>query len=327
MTNLQINPRKIVQIVVLLTIGVVGLMRLQLSLTRSFDPDEFAYLHWTWLVVRGYLPYRDFFFYILPGFPWLLSPILRLAGDSTNFLIAVRVLMVISYGLCAGVVYKMTRDILRWIPAYAGMTVFAPLLATLIFLTFPVTIDKTIDVRPDMVMLLFYFGSILLLFQPQKARPFEARLLLSGMLFGGSVLMLPKIVFGLPALLYILYSQNYIRPGLALRQAQGKHQGVAFGTRIFPWITGCTLVGLGFLGYLAINNLIPQAVTSITKDSLAVTVGKGSFSPLLLLSPYPLIYLASGGVSLPWAVNTGIWIVGLAGLLFLFKINRHQAIF
>ncbi|MEK7544027.1 MAG: glycosyltransferase family 39 protein [Patescibacteria group bacterium] len=283
-------------------------MRLHLAITRAFDPDEFAYLHWTWLITHGYIPYRDFFFYILPGFPWFLSPFLALTGDSVNFLIASRILMCIMYGLCAWMVYQMTKKITDTIPA---------LLATLIFLTFPVTIDKTIDVRPDMVMLLLYFGNVLLLFQPQKVRPFEAKILLSGVMFGASVIVFPKIIFGLPAVLYLLLFQNFIRPPLALRNSGLTAKGVALKI-LLPWFIGVGLVGLGFLGYLGVNNLIPQAITSITKDALAVTIGKGGFSPLLLLSPYPLIYLTQGGVSLPWAVNTGVWISGIIGLALLF---------
>ncbi|MDP1722132.1 MAG: hypothetical protein Q8L37_02890 [Candidatus Gottesmanbacteria bacterium] len=329
MTNLQINPRKIVQAVLFLTILIVLLMRLQLALTRAFDPDEFAYLHWTWLSLNGYLPYRDFFFYILPGFPWALSPILWLTGDSINFLIASRIFMFLIYGLCAGVVYKMAQSIATLSQHQNTHTpgVWAPILATLIFLTFPVTIDKTIDIRPDMVMLLFYFASALIIFQPQKVRPFKATLLMSGMLFGASIFVFPKIIFGLPALLYLLFSQNFIRPPLALRLRSGlAAKGVAFRT-LLPWVLGAGLMGLGFLGYLWVNNLIPQAVTSLTSDALAVTSGKHGFSPLLLFTPYPLIYLSRGGVSLPWAVNTIIWMLGVVGLVILFKINRQWAIF
>ncbi|MBI5620868.1 glycosyltransferase family 39 protein [Candidatus Gottesmanbacteria bacterium] len=329
------------------SIAVVFLLRLHLSVTRAFDPDEFAYLHWTWLIARGYLPYRDFFFYILPGFPWALSPILRLTGDSVNFLIASRVAMLVVYGLCAGVVYLWTRTIV--IPASEpespsdktgsrvklaslslrrsgpgmttkahGVTNVAPFLAALIFLTFPVTIDKTIDIRPDMVMILFYFFSIWFLFQPEKASPFQA--VASGVLFGMSVLVFPKIIFGLPALIYLLSAQHYRRPNF-IRPPLAKAKGVAFNT-LLPWLFGAGLVGLGFLGYVGLNGLIPQAITSLTKDALAVTSGKGGFSPLLLFTPYPLIYLNDGGISLPWAVNTAVWLLGIVGLVLLFLQKR-----
>ena len=263
----------------LVAIALVGFMRIHLALTRAFDPDEFAYLHWAWLVTHGNQPYRDFFFYIMPGFAWLLSPILSLTGDSINFLIASRVFLFLIYGFCAALVYRLSRS---------------PV-AVLIFLTFPVTVDKTIDIRPDMVMLLLYFASIMV----QNS-------LLSGILFGASFLMFPKILFGLPALLYLLFSRK---------------------RRVLPWVVGSLLVCLGFWGYLGINNLIPQAITSITKDSLAVTGGKQGFSPLLLFTPYPLIYLTQGGVSLPWAVNTGVWILGFVGLVILLKKRESIGIF
>lgn len=274
----------IMHIVYYIAIASVLLLRLSLSLTRYFDPDEFAHLHWTWLVANGYQPYRDFFFYILPGFPWLLSPILWLTGDSTNFLIASRVFVFLVYGITATMVYRLSRS---------------SLVATLIFLTFPVTIDKTIDIRPDMVMLALFFGSVLV------KNPF-----VSGILFGASFLVFPKIVFSLPALFYI-------RLHLAIPQ----------GATVRNWSLGAIVVGLGFLAYLHIHNLTGLFLTSVTRDSVAVTSGKVSFSLLLLLTPYPLIYLTRGGVSLPWVVNTGIWILAPVGLMALWKSDRRMATF
>ncbi len=292
-------------------------MRLNLSVTRYFDPDEFAHLHWAWLILNGYLPYRDFFLYIMPGFAWLLSPILWLTGESINFLIASRVVVWLVYGACAAIVYQLSLHTRCESSPTSG--VWTPLLAVLIFLTFPVTIDKTIDVRPDLVMLALYFASVMLVL-PFITPPFplfakegvRGRYFLSGILFGLSVLVLPKIIFGLPALLYLFFINQK-----RLNLFHGK--GLTFIAPLAWWIAGAALVGLGFLSYLGIHNLIPQFLTSITRDSLAVTSGKISFSPLLLLTPYPLIYLTNGGPSLPWAVNTGVWILGLAGLMMLLR--------
>ena len=44
------------RIVYYIAIAFVLVMRLSLVLTRFFDPDEFAHLHWTWLMAEGYLP-------------------------------------------------------------------------------------------------------------------------------------------------------------------------------------------------------------------------------------------------------------------------------
>lgn len=270
--------------IIVLCIIAVGVLRLHLALTRFFDPDEFAYFHWSWLLLHGYQPYRDFFFYILPGFPWLLSPILWLTGDSTNFLIAGRLLLFLVYGTTAAIVYRLSRG---------------SLLAVLIFLTFPVTIDKSVDVRPDMVMLLLYFTGVMVM------NP-----LLSGILFGLSFLIFPKIVFALPAMVYI-------------RSLLAKTQRVT----LKKWLAGAGLVGLGFFSYLGVNNLIPQAITSLTSNAQAVTSGKQGFSPLLLLSPYPLIYLTQGGLSLPWVVNTMLWILGAVGFVLILRRDPSMGIF
>lgn len=259
-----------------LPIVVVLLLRFHLAIARYFDPDEFAHLHWTWLVVHGQHPYRDFFFYILPGLQWILAPILGIFGDTPSFLIASRIFLFLVYGLCSWFVYRLSGK---------------SFLAALVFLTFPMTIDKTIDIRPDVVMLALYFGSVLVKNQ-----------FVSGTLFGASFLVFPRIIFSLPALLYLR------RPGP-------------------PWFAGAFLVGLSFLGYLGINNLLPHFLTGVTRDGVAVTRGKQPFSPLLLLSPYPLIYRIKGAVSLPWVVNTAVWILGFAGLAATVKTNVRKGVF
>ncbi|MBI3955740.1 hypothetical protein HY339_00635 [Candidatus Gottesmanbacteria bacterium] len=267
----------------ILSLSIAIGLRLHLALTRFFDPDEFAHLHWAWLIAKGQLPYKDFFYYLTPGFSWILSLFHTIIGDSTNVLIASRLFLFMVYGLNAAIVYRLSKG---------------SLMAVLIFLTFPLTLDKTIDVRPDMVMLLLYFASMMV-----------KNSFLSGVLFGASVLMLPKIIFALPALVF-------------LRSHPAKQ-----GETLKKFLAGVVFIGILFLGYLRVNNLIGQFLTSITKDSFAVTGGKISFSPLLLLTPYPLIYVTKGGVSLPWAVNTAIWIAGTTGLWILLKKRESMGIF
>ena len=80
-----------------------------------------------------------------------------------------------------------------------------------------------------------------------------------------------------------------------------------------------------FFFYLAYQQVLPAAYTSILRDSIVANAGKGHFSPLLALSPFPLVYLTDGGVSLPWLVNSTIWVLAAIGLVILWKKQRKIA--
>lgn len=147
---------------------------LRLGLTRYFDVDEFAYLHWAYNVFSGKIPYRDFFFYIPPGFLWFLAPMFAFFGGVAPILAGRVVAFSVFAALCA------VSAILFWQVRKSWVAILAA-----VFLAFlPIPFDKLLEIRPDtLAMLLVMLG---LLFQVRKEN------FLAGLLYGLSLLVLPK---------------------------------------------------------------------------------------------------------------------------------------
>lgn len=262
-------------------------MRLHLSLSRAFDPDEFAHLHWAYLLLTGNVPYRDFFFIIIPAYQIFLFPVF-LFGQSALVPVAARLLQLALFVFTAILVYRVSLSFFK--------KQTNALLSALIFISFPMTIDKTIDIRPDMLMVAMLFLSML-----------ATNSFFIGLFVGASLVTHPKIIFAVPMLLYLFTTSSK-------------------KLRIVPAAIGFFLPVLLFFLYLAYQNVLPAAYTSIFQDSVVANTGKGHFSPFLALSPFPLVYLTEGGVSLPWIVNTAIWVLAAIGLVSLWKKQRKTAI-
>jgi hypothetical protein len=244
-------------------------------------------MHWAYLITIGKLPYRDFFYYIIPFFQWLMVPVFLLRPDATVLILA-RVCLFFIYAANAVFAYR--------IAAKTSSNRHIGLLAAVIFAAFPMTFDKTIEVRPDMVMVLLYLLATDLIITTKSWS--QRRALILGCIVSADIMILPKIIFAMPALLY-LFLAHKPRPKFL----------------DFMWaISGGLIPAAIFLIYLIITNTTTQAFVSIIRDSVAVNTGKIPFSPWKVLSPYPLIYVSEGGPSLPWQVNSVIWILSGIGL-------------
>lgn len=259
-------------------------------LIRYFDPDEFAHLHWAYLVSIGQLPYRDFFFYIAPVFQWFLYPLFKLPPNP-DILIFARLVQFLTYLGLIFLLYKITVSLLNRSVA---------ILTILIFSVFPMTFDKTLEVRPDILMTGLFLASVYSLL--------KNKYFLSGLLFSLSLLVIPKIIFAIPAIGYLLFRQIRIN-------------------KLIYFIIGLLIPFILFTGYLLKNNLLPLALQSIFQDSLIVNSGKDAFRPWVALSPFPLVYVNNGGISFPWIVNTAIWLAALAGLVILLVRKQIWGIF
>lgn len=278
---------KPMRIVYYIAIVAVFLMRLHLSLTRAFDPDEFAYLHWSYLLTIGKIPYRDFFYIIFPFYQFFLLPVF-LIGQSVATVIAARIWQLALYVITALLIYRVSLSLFK--------KQMGALLSVLLFITFPMTLDKTIDIRPDMLMVAMLLLAML-----------STNSLAFGLFTGLSLVVHPKIIFAVPMLVYLVVTASK-KP------------------RIVPMVIGFLVPFLLFFLYLAYHQAIPAAYTSILRDSVVANTGKGHFSPFQALSPYPLVYVARGGISLPWLVNTALWITSGVGLIFLWIRNKRLGI-
>ena len=312
--------------------------RIFLSLNRFIDPDEFAHMHWAYLISVGKLPYKDIFIYHVPLFQWVMAPIFFLSQSiMTVYLSRLSIfitLLVLSY-----LIFSLTRILTK--------SVYVAILSTLIFAAFPMTLDKTIDIRPDMLMVVFFLSSLLLILKTGNWS--NKRLLLTGLLYGLSLLTFPKIIYALPCLIFLLLTAlklSGLKTGESLRsiasiRPKQKNSALIHGLKTVVFCEGGIKSRLSqvvknfcifFLGivipvflfviYLILNNLAFDAFISIWYNSQTITKGIAPFSLILALTPWPLVYISQGGVSFPWITNTLIWIFSVLGLLITFFKNK-----
>jgi hypothetical protein len=282
--------RKLTNVILFITLIGLLLARLNLAFVRYFDVDEFAHMHWTYLTTIGKLPYRDFFFYVIPVYQWLMAPVFLLRPDATVLILA-RVAEFFVYTGSVLLIYRIAAKT-------TGFRLIG-LLAGVLFTIFPMTFDKTIEVRPDMLMIFLYLLAADLIIYTHTWS--NKRALIIGIIAATDILLLPKIIFAIPALA-LLFLVKKPRPNLAQNL----------------WlIIGGVIPALIFFAFLAANNLTQTAIVAILHDSVAVNAGKIPFSPWKALSPFPLVYITEGEPSFPWQVNTLLWIGSGLGLLVL----------
>lgn len=180
--------------VVLCVVSVVLLFGLlvwkyQLGITRYFDADELAYLHWAHNVFAGSRPYLDFFFYVPPGFLWFLAGIYAFFGGTTVLEVSRVLAFCIFVGMC--VVSGLVLDHVR---RRQGIweRIWIVLLPGIILSFLPLPADKMLEIRPDnLAVLLVLLG---LLFQLNAMRVGGKKFwwVGAGLLYGLSLFVLPK---------------------------------------------------------------------------------------------------------------------------------------
>lgn len=198
------------------------LLRLQLLRVRTFDADEFQHLHSAWLISEGYLPYRDYFQHHTPGLHYLLSPLFRLADVKTDpasafwLIFLSRQLMWLFTGLGLGLTFCLGTV---WKGASAG------LVGTIMLGNCIMYLEKTIEIRPDVVAAALWTACILVLlvalYSPdQSAVSLNAKYMFSGALLALSLIFTQKMLVALPGLSITMISHlvdGYRREQLGLR--------------------------------------------------------------------------------------------------------------
>lgn len=141
----------------------------------SLDNDEFVNSQITFLIDKGFLPYKDFYSIYPPIFHLFLIPIYKLTGPSFDFLILGRLFMIFLFALKIALSFSLVRIIF----GKTASLIFLPLL-----LLDPFTIFSSMQIRPDNLMnTLLPIGLLLLL-----KKPFFA-----GLAFSITILTLFKI--------------------------------------------------------------------------------------------------------------------------------------
>lgn len=288
-------------IVFSLYLALIVAMRLHLALTRYFDQDEFAHLHWNWLILHGHFPYQDFFINFTPVYYWILHPAFLLP-DGPNSLHAARIIHIILWILSLLLTYKISHKF--------SLPELASKLAVAVAAVFPMVIDKSLEVRPDMFMTLMYLWAVYatLTYIPNLQKRFHIYCI--GLLTGLSVLILLKIVYALPALAFLWWNKKIIT------KRNIPHLVLGFSTPIFLFILQQLIQGT-----------LPLAYENIIHGSHVLKEGEGAFALWKPFAPLALVYVTAEGPSLPWYISTATWIFGILGALVFLKKYTNVSLF
>lgn len=278
--------RYVLPIVTGIILGFMLFWKLNLGLTRYFDADEFAYLHWAHNVFTGRLPYRDFLLYVPPGFLWILSS-LYFFFQGTAILTAGRVFAWVVYaGICVvlGVILvelrgnRGSRGIRRmrenlWLLFLPGVV--------LSFL--PIPSDKFLEIRPDnlamLMALIGVIGEIRAIREKKKNWFFW-----SGVMYGVSLLILPKTL-----------------PQVAVAVLVGRSWPLVAGIGLPLALFALWLLPLGDIAWYSLTKL-PFEVNRLGE---LYPMGRDLFF-------YPNeIYYGAKGWSTGLLANHAVWFVGL----------------
>jgi len=177
--------------------------RLPLIPRRVFDPDEFEHSHAAWSVWKGLLPYRDFFEHHTPWYYFALSPFFHLFAvdqsydSARRFLLFGRVVSLVLAALSVVLVIRVGRLVgNRSVGLLAGLFVAAQ----------PIFIQKTLEIRPDVLAFLFFLGALWFLLrglfeEEDSATPSLGRFLGGGLCLGAAIMCTQKMLFVLPGAL------------------------------------------------------------------------------------------------------------------------------
>jgi hypothetical protein len=269
----------------LLAAMATGLL-LQVALNRRFDHDEFEHIHSAWYIARGAVPYRDFFQHHNPLFWYLTAPLTILMGESTGILIFLRIAMFLM-AVCTALVAAVTAVRISSKPI-AGLYCYILLLSCNMFA------EKVVEIRPDVPMVMMGMLSVYFFMQFLDTSSIKD-IIFSGVCAAISFLFLQKAIFLCATLsLFMLI--------MAVRRKASLKAGLSF------FICLGTSFILPFLFFACQGALHDYFLNGYLLNL------SNSYSFALWESLQPYLF-----------VDTGFWILGLAGIcsgLYSFKRER-----
>jgi len=184
-----------------LTVALLA-ARIPIAAVRYFDPDELEHSHAAWCVFKGLVPYRDFFEHHTPWYYYLLAPFFSLRwfavdqsfDSARHFLLFARGSSLV---LCALAVLLLVR--VGFVSLGPGRR--AGLLAGLLLAAQPVVIQKTMEIRPDVLALPFFIAGLWFLSRGLLEASDRRRLgwfAAGGLALGAAIMCTQKMLFVLP---------------------------------------------------------------------------------------------------------------------------------
>lgn len=165
------------------------------AFTAGFGADEREHLHAAFMVLSGRVPYRDFFEHHHPLFWYALQPFVYFFGDNPSVWVYARGLVAL---LNVGIVYFIYK-----ICRQAGLSFHGAFLAAASWFAFFAVQKSGSELRPDLLMILFYLAGLYSFFLYLQQKRY-GWLLISFILFFCSFLTLQKAFFLLLGQFFII---------------------------------------------------------------------------------------------------------------------------
>lgn len=282
-----------------LTVGTVILLglllffRYKLGVSRYFDSDEYAHLHWGYSFLIGERPYKDFFYLFPPFFLFPMATIIAIFGRTVSAIINARIFIFGVFLLASGALFFLIKKLRNTSVALFTLSVF-------VFL--PIPYDKMIEVRPDLPATALALAALSFFIKAKEAKK-GVHFFLSGLAFGLSLGFVPKTLFFLAPVVIICAYDFYI--GGKSKKLKG------FYKNYLLFALGGILPAI-LLWVLIISWGKPQfAIYSMTRmaSDVTSTLGKKFYMrPDIFFYPNDTFY-ALPGISSPLIFNLIIYVV------------------
>ena len=177
------------------------ILRAALTINRELDIDEFQHLHVAWMVSRHYILYKDFWDNHTPLFYYLLLPLFRFCREGSGLVLTARVMMSLT---ALGILY-LTYALARI--DHDRLTSF---LAVLILSYMVIFVEKSIEVRPDQLVVILWLASLWLSIKALSSRE-RLRFFFAGFLLGVAYLFSPKSLLPCAALSFTFLVLSFLQ--------------------------------------------------------------------------------------------------------------------
>lgn len=273
----------------------------RLSLTRYFDIDEFAHLHWGYNLMAGEYPYRDFFYIFPPFFLYPVAFIISVFGRSVNALIGARVMIFLAFCGMGTMTFLIARKLRNTLTAFIAVIVLSIL---------PIPSDKMLEIRPDNIAIFLSLAG-LYAFMLAHEKKSQFIFFLAGLFYSLSLGFVPKTIFFLiPPVMILIF--DFITKSAVINFKELKR-------RFLP-ITAGIILPLVVVVFLFIYYQKPilalQSTTTITASITKLLGAKFYMRPDIFFYPNDTYYGLPGN-SAPFLLN----------LLFYFSASVYAIFF
>jgi hypothetical protein len=258
-------------------LGISFLFRFLLTLFRRFNADEFQHLHASWMVHLGFTPYVDFWENHSPLLYFLTAPLLSLFADGPQTALVLRFLHSAAGLAIAAIVYKIAR---------LDHDRTTALLSVVILSLSEIYIQKSIEVRTDQFLVLFWLFSLWFCFRALHSSK-TLHLWIAGLCLGIAMLFSPKALVCYIAAGGIIFSAAISRPARALKMQ------VIF-------LSGFLAPCLALAVYFYSRGLLEVLIESTILQNLTYPDTRGP-SFLLLPQNLALLLLGTAGMALSYS--------------------------